>query len=134
VAVRTTYAEVALIIEVDSTISSDLAPFIEVANNLVTQVCTDSDYSDATLELIERWLSAHFYAIRDLRRDSEKAGAVSRKFQYKVGLNLQVTVYGQQAMIVDTAGNLLAVSEGKRRTPRINWLGTGDSYGNDDTE
>ena len=131
---RTTYAAVALIVEVDASISSDLAPFIEVANNLVTQVCTDSDYLDATLELIERWLSAHFYAVRDLRRDSEKAGSVSRKFQYKVALNLQVTVYGQQAMMIDTAGNLAAVNSEQRRVVSATWLGTGDTDGNDDSE
>lgn len=128
---RTTFAAVEKIIEVDATISTDVAPFIEVANDLVTDLCTNSDYTDAKLELIERWLSAHFYAIRDPRKDSEKAGSVGDKNQYKLGLNLQVTTYGQMALMIDTAGNLLGLSSGKNRTVGITHLGTTNTDGDD---
>jgi len=133
---RTTSTAVEGIIEVDSTIS--LTPFIEVANALVTELCSDSSYTDARLELIERWLSAHFYAVRDLRTASERAGKVGASYQHKVDLNLAVTVYGQQAMLIDTDGNLAAlnakVAQGGGRTVGVTWLGTGDSEGNDDTD
>ena len=132
-ALRTTDAAVKGIIEVDALIST--VPFIEVANDLVTELCTSSSYTSTKLELIERWLSAHFYAIRDQRVDTEKAGSVSQKFQYKVDLNMFQTIYGQQAMLIDTAGNLAAlnkrVTSGKKRTISITWLGTGDSDGDD---
>lgn len=132
---RTSDAAVRLILDDDSTIST--APFIEVANDLVTDVCSDSDYSATKLELIERWLSAHFYHIRDKAVASEKAGDVSQNFQYKLGLNLAVTMYGQQTMIIDTAGNLAALSKraeaGKKAGVGVTWMGTGDSDGNDTT-
>lgn len=125
-AVRTTASAVAEIIEVDTSIS--LTPFIETANQLVTDVCSDSDYTAAKLELIERWLSAHFYAIRDARVDTEKAGSVSVKYQYKIDLNLKSTHWGQQAMLLDYEGNLAALNKrmetGQKKTATVTWAGT----------
>ncbi len=129
-AVRTTYAAVALIIEVDANVSTDLAPFIEVASQMVTDICTNYDpaYTADKLELIERWLAAHFYAIRDPRVDDEKAGPVAQSFQYKVDLNLAVTTYGQTAMTIDTEGGLGALNGRITRgvakvTPSVQWAG-----------
>jgi hypothetical protein len=120
---------VAGIIEVDASIP--LTPFIEVANQLVTDVCGEFDYTSEKLELIERWLSAHFYAIRDPRIAREQAGPVSAQYQYKVDLNLAQTTYGQQAMLLDTEGGLAAlnaqVTQGLRKfTVGASWLGTED--------
>jgi hypothetical protein len=134
VAIRTTDAAVRLIIK--ARVSIDTAPFIEVASNLVDRTCVSSGYDTATLELIERWLSAHFYAIRDMRRATQQVGSVLESFQHKVDLNLAVTVYGQQAMIIDSEGNLAALN---RRTvdgsgpQSITHLGTTDADGNDIT-
>ena len=134
-AVRTTYEAVIKIIEIDATVTADLVPFIEVANMLVTDICTDYDtaYTDAKLELIERWLSAHFYAIRDQRKDTERAGPVSERNQYMVGLNLDQTIYGQQAKLLDTNGGLAALNKRMRTglvaTPSLEWVGTED-WGN----
>jgi len=129
-AVRTTAAAIGKIIEVDATVSTDLVPFIEVANALVTELCSDSGYTDARLELIERWLSAHFYAVRDPRTSSESAG-VSVSYQGQTGMHLDLTTYGQQAMLLDTDGNLAALNQKpkagiKTVTPGITWLGTED--------
>ncbi len=133
---RTTAAAVKLIIETDDSISTDLAPFIEVADALVTDVCTNSDYSDAKLELISRWLSAHFYAIRDPRAKSEKATTVSVTHRSKVDLGFSLTHYGQMAMTIDTAGNLGAVNErvkkGKSNVVGATWLGTDYDEDTDD--
>lgn len=129
---RTDSDAVGGIIEVDSNIS--LTPFIEVANSLVTDLCTNDDYTDAKLELIERWLAAHFYAIRDQRIASETAGPVTETKQYKVGLHLDQTIYGQQAMLIDTEGNLAGLNQRmKGKGPAsvgMNWLGseTTDSW------
>jgi len=130
---RTTYAAVIKIIESDTTITTDMAPFIEVANVLITKVCTDYDETtDAVqLELIERWLAAHFYAIRDQRKDTEKAGPVSESNQYKVDLYLAQTIYGQQAMLIDTSGLLAALNKSMKDglgavVPSVTWVGTED--------
>lgn len=114
--------------EVDDSI--DLDPFIEIASALVDEVCTDSDYSDARLELIERWLAAHFAAVNDPRTTLEHAGSVRVFFEGKSGLGLDFTRYGQQAKIIDTAGNLAALDKnmqsGGAKGIDITWLGDWD--------
>ena len=128
---RTTSTLVGGIIELD--VDIDPGPFIDTANELVTEVCVDSGpdpaYSDTRLELIERWLAAHFYAIYVKQVASESVRGVQEVFQYKVGLNLASTMYGQQAMTIDTAGGLARLSKQiengtRRRTARVTWEGT----------
>lgn len=124
-AIRTNDAAVGGIIDVDSTIS--LTPFIEVASAIVTKHCTNTDFTDEELELIERWLSAHFYAIRDPRRESDRASVVSKKIESKVDLGFDVTRYGQMAMRIDWSGALAALNEQAKQgkmTASITWLGT----------
>ena len=137
---RTTDTAVKLIIESDDDISSDLAPFIEAASSMVSQLCepaTDSDgdlIHDATsLELVERWLSAHFYAIRDNapRTINERAGSVGAQYSSRIDLALNQTHWGQQAMLLDYSGELAKwnkdVTSGKgKRTATATWLGTED--------
>lgn len=130
-AVRTTYEAVAQIIEVDATISTDLVPFIETASHLVTRVCTNTGYDAIDLELIERWLAAHFYAIRDPRYLVERAGSVLAEYQNKVDLGLDVTTYGQQAMRLAYFGELANLNEkiksGKIQPISVSWVGKTDT-------
>jgi len=124
---RTSVTAVDLIIEVDSSISR--TPFIEAANALVTECCGDSaNYTAAHLELIERWLSAHLYTVRDMRAESEKAGPVSEKKQSKVDLGFDSSHYGQTAMRLDWEGGLAAlnnrIKKGQRQVAAVTWLGT----------
>lgn len=124
---RTTDELVEGIIEVDSTIS--LTPFIDVANALVTQCCTDldEDYEDAQLILIETWLAAHFYTVRDMRTVREKAATVSEQFQSKVDLGFSTSHYGQTAMRVDFKGGLANLDaqskKGVGTAPKVTYLG-----------
>jgi len=125
---RTTSALVAGIIEVD--VSITLTPFIEVANELVTEHCTSGSLTAVRLAQIEKWLAAHFYTVRDMRAETEKAGSVSQKLQSKVDLGLATSHYGQHAMILDSTGGLAALNEntkkGKRAGVSVTWLGTAD--------
>ena len=125
-AVRTTAEAVGLIIDVDSGIS--LTPFIEVANAVVTKHCVDGAFTVAELELVERWLAAHFYAIRDPRITQERAGSVGESYQGKVDLGFDVTHYGQMAMRLDWSGALSKLNEqakkGGKITAGVVWLGT----------
>jgi len=127
-AVRTTSTAVALLIEIDDDIS--LTPFIEAANALVTECCSTDDYDATRLELIERWLSAHVYTIRDMRAESEKAGSVSEKKQSRVDLGFDSSHYGQMAMRLDTKGGLAALNtrmkKGTGQTVQVSWLGDND--------
>lgn len=123
--VRTTTVLVGGIIEVDVKIT--LTPFIEVANELVTECCSEDDYTTTRLELIERWLAAHFYTVRDMRAETEKAGPVSERKQSKVDLGFDSSHYGQTAMRLDTAGGLTRLNEqtkqGKKPLVSVAWLG-----------
>ena len=125
-AIRTTDTAVGKIIELNSSI--DVTPFIEIASALVDSVCVPLTYTGTQLELIERWLSAHFYAIRDPRAKREKAGPVSQEVQSDVKAGLNVTHYGQMAMTADFKGGLASLDkstqEGKSRTIGIQYLGT----------
>lgn len=123
---RTTSSAVEAIIDIVT--GKDLAPFIEAANDIVTDCCASvADYDATKLELIERWLSAHFYAIYEPRFKMERAGSVSSENQTKVDLGFDVTHYGQMAMRIDTAGGLAALNEriknGKSNVVSITWLG-----------
>jgi hypothetical protein len=125
---RTTATLVGGIIEVDENIT-DLSPFLTAANELVTEVCVPAGYTDARLELIERYLAGHFYAMRDSQITAEAAGPVSTTYQGKVGLFLQNSLQGQSALALDTAGGLARLSKQlelgtRRRTVTGFWLGT----------
>jgi len=125
-AVRTTDDLVQGIIEVDSAIS--LTPFIAAANALVTECCTGlaEEYTAAHLILIETWLAAHFYTIRDMRAVSEKAGSVSERFQSKVDIGLSTSHYGQMAMRLDYKGGLARLDNKLKKggkSPSITWVG-----------
>lgn len=122
---RTDSQKVAGIIEVDPEIGLD--PFIETASALVDEVEKEADHSADRLELIERWLSAHFYAMRDPRATQERAGPVAQTLQSRVDLNLANSHYGQQAMVLDTSGVLAALNQKalKGRTKiSVSWLGS----------
>jgi len=119
---RVTDADVEELVEVDSDIS--LTPFIAAANELVTELCVPQSYSATRLAMIEAWLSAHFYQIRDQAVAKEKVSSLDTTYQYKVDLNLAQTKYGQMAMVLDTAGKLQQLSKGKSRTVGVTWLGT----------
>lgn len=124
---RTTARAVEKLIDVEE--DDDLEPFITTANEIVTEVCEPAGYSDSRLELIERWLSAHFYAILRPERASEGiSGAVNESAMHKVDLAFNQTRYGQQAMLLDTEGGLAELNkqtvdgETKRRVS-FSWMG-----------
>jgi len=130
---RVTEEEVEDILTFDSTVE-DLTPFIAAAEQLVTAMCVPTGkYSDDNLKEIERWLAAHFLAIRSPRYLSESLGPQSHSIALQVGLNLGLTPYGQQAMLLDFLGGLAYldkhVTQGKRGRPRITSLRTCDPYG-----
>ena len=125
---RTTSVLVEGIIENSESIT--LTPFIEAANLLVTQYCTDltEDYTSDELEKIETWLAAHVFTIRDMRAEYEKAGDVSEKKQSKVDLGFDTSHYGQMAMRLDYHGGLAKLNE-EAKKGAVNlfvglWMGT----------
>ena len=108
---RVTNAEVKEIIDTELT-EAQVAPFVEIANLIVTDRLT-GEHSTALLKEIERWLAAHFAAIRDPRAKSEKTADASATYYGNAGLGLNHTPYGQQVLAMDTTGILASL--GKRK-------------------
>lgn len=123
---RTTADKVKTVIEVDASIALDV--FMETASQLVDECCGSAGYTEARLTLIETWLAAHFYSVRDMRASVEKAGEVSVSYAQNPGFNLMLTSHGQQAIALDSMGGLAALSkrseQGKRGRVGIAYLGT----------
>lgn len=111
---RVTIAEVQEIISYDSSITN-IQPFIDAANLMVTAVCTSTLLSDSLLKEIERWLSAHFVAIRDPKLVSQSIGGASDSYETnKTDFGLKLTRYGQQAIALDISGALNAIAKGAK--------------------
>lgn len=109
---------------------SDLAGFISTANSIVDKIDTNdtgSLLSDADLELIERWLAAHFYGSMDQFVSSKNTGRASGAFQGQTAMIFQATFYGQNALALDVTGYLAKLQQqaqtGKQRVGMA-WLGT----------
>lgn len=90
-------------------------PFIIAANSIVTAKLSTSGLSAEVLFEIERWLSAHFVAIKDPRPVSESIGGASVSFGSALGKGLEATMYGQQVKILDTTGTLATIGQRKAR-------------------
>lgn len=134
-AIRTISASVQAILggHYDSDAATDLTPFIATANVLTDQVdaCDTNNSLDSTeLELIERYLSAHFYAHSDQIAKSRTTGDASISFQGTTGKGLDSTQYGQTAMLLDETGCLTRKNtqmiEGKKRAT-VTWMGKAKS-------
>lgn len=109
----------------------DLTIPIRSAHVLVWDICAQykkplKPYTTERLALIESILAAHFFHVRSPQASNEHAGPVSQGFQYYVHQDLRNTMFGQQAITVDTNGGLaqwcLAMTKGKS-TPSVSYIG-----------
>lgn len=101
-----------------------LTPFIATAESVITAHCSSLGVTQRAV--VDRWLSAHFAFIALGRAASEKADVVGQAYQYKVGLFLENTMYGQQAMLLDTTGGLAALNARMKKglaKSSVEWLG-----------
>ena len=113
--------------------ATDLTPFMTSANAIVNQVVVLAGSSrdqfraalasdSATQELIERWLSAHFYCAQDKPEIQKTTQGASASFQgQKQTQGLDTTEYGRRAITLDYSGKLNALD--KRAFARTAWLG-----------
>jgi hypothetical protein len=119
----------------DDVNSIDLTAFISTANSLVNKVASNDTYSllsSTDLELIERWLAAHFYAHADQISQSRGGGRANASFQGQTAMMLTSTQYGQTAMVLDVTGYLSKLNQQAQTGPMragMVWLGT--RYRND---
>lgn len=119
---------------------ADLTPYITTASSVVERLKLYAanaqptvPVTDDQLELIERWLAAHFYAIVDRPYASRSGGGSSGSFDGKTGMNFDATLYGQSAKLIDPTGFLAGIEgggggkEGSGQGPprvRVMWAGT----------
>lgn len=110
----------------DDVANPSLTPYIATANAITSRVYTCSvqkklTLSTTELELIERWLAAHFYAMSDQTYAQRSTQGASGSFQGQTGMGLEATKYGQTALAVDYSGCLTAIN--KRQFASGFWLG-----------
>lgn len=110
----------------------DLDPFIETASSIVDDVveCATAKgktLTAAKLELIERWLAAHFYAVSDKPYTSRSTVDASGSFAGQTAMYFESTLYGQHAMRLDPSGCLDAIGGKERKRAGGSWLGKNPS-------
>ena len=83
-------------------------PFITAASLLVDHHLLSAGLSAALLKEIERWLAAHFTAVRDPRFTQIKTEQDAFVYSHgKMGQGLMSTMYGQQVIAMDPTGLLV---------------------------
>jgi hypothetical protein len=110
--VRVTSELVREIISTELT-DSQINAFANTAHLVVQESLASKSLSEARLKQIELYLAAHLLSMRDQRKKQVKAGDVSITYQGETSTGLQATLYGQQAITLDTSGTLAALSQRK---------------------
>lgn len=93
----------------DSANNPDLGRFIAAASMVVDYVVTQDVnllMTSNSLEIVECWLSAHFYAHSDQLYKSKNTAQASATFQGETAMCFQSTQYGQTAMLLDLTNTL----------------------------
>ena len=107
-AARTTIERVVrLIPDYDTELIPDIQPFIDDASVLVDEIIAiDPRATAASMEMTERYLSAHLVCITDRQTNTEQVKSILVTYQSLLRPGLELTHYGAQAMRLDTTGRL----------------------------
>lgn len=126
-AARTTISAVQGILGVNYNGKTPLGRFIETATMMVDHVKTmaatkEITLTDSELEIIERWLSAHYYCVNDPLYTSRSTGGSSGSFQRGTsGDGMAGTEYGRNAIDLDYSNSLRNLN--KQQRARAYWVG-----------
>lgn len=108
-AIRTEECKVREIIDTDPDL--DILPFITYANTMTDKIATRATdmaitVTAAELLLIETYIAAHFYALKDPQYIEKQTGKARAVFQGQTGMALNSTFWGQMALAMDPTGVL----------------------------
>lgn len=122
---RVSSAEVKELIATTETITAQ----INAANVLVTEVLGgDTTMTTDHLKEIERWVAAHFVACsidrQGLEEDIGKTKIKYVGFADRDARGINLTSFGQQAMMLDTTGRLANLGKRKARMDTIRAIDT----------
>lgn len=98
----------------------EVAPFLGTANTLVAQLLGSAGYSTDVLDEITKYIAAHFLAVTEERgglrysRLDDSAESVTLDF----GRGLNMTRFGQTALLLDTKGILQETVTDASTSPR----------------
>lgn len=125
---RTSTANVALVLgsHYVSGSSPDLQAFIDTASLIVSRVNTCATTKGVTLsteelEMIERYLAAHYFSHADQLYQSKSTNGASGSFQGQTGKGIESSQYGMTALQLDPSGCLNAITKGARAS--VTWGG-----------
>ena len=110
----------------DTDPKADMALHLQFASALTDYVVSKDTahlLTSALLTLIETYLAAHSYALRDPQYTSKSTGGASGSFiRAQAGQGLMATDWGQQACALDVSGTLDSIADGIE-TASMEWLG-----------
>lgn len=118
--------------------TTSVQAYIDTATVMIDRVeaCADQkglDLTAAELELLERWLAAHFYAVNDalyMSRSTDKASGSFQRGPAETGL--AETSYGKQVLAMDYSMCLKNLNAQQRAG--MAWLGKNPTYQTDYTD
>lgn len=115
----------------DTDKQTSLTPFLRAAHAVTNNVVAiaakkgglqpDSD----TLEQVECYLAAHYYAFQDQLYQTKSTGKANATFQGQTQMGFESTQYGRAAMDMDYSRVLAALNKGG--IMRMTWLGKNPS-------
>ena len=107
-AVRVDTDDIKEIMTIVTLTDDEIDRFIATANLIIENSLNTGAYDYTVDELIdiERYLSAHFCALKEPRAAAEKVDVLSLTYQGKTGMALDATHYGQTAKMLDRHGVL----------------------------
>ncbi len=106
--------------EYDLQTNPSLAPYMDAAQAMVNRVAglavhrSSGGYRPSELEVIERYLAAHFYLTSDKAYANKSDGGASASFMQQTGKRLDQTPHGQTALNLDYLGVLNGINSNAR--------------------
>jgi len=109
---------------------------ITTANAITDNTLSGQGLTEPILEQIELYLSAHFCSLKEPQIYEEEWGgrdsiAKEKRSKPLVGVGLNATWFGQQAIMLDTSGTLAEMSQQNKKQAGIDTFGPYDDEDED---